>query len=432
MLLMIPCGKRARFRFTTAAAFMAVALASQGASKQKPDPGPQPNTRIEVEPLGFTAPNRAYFSYRYSTMTLDFIDKDRLLFTFRDNGLMRRLPGDPADDQDQTIHAIVLDIATGKPIEEARWRMHDRDRYLWPLRDGKFLVRQRNSLYLTDSRLELRPYLDFDTTLQAVVIAPDRKLMVLEVQKFVTPDAGDDSTGQKPPSLDAPASDKPPVRQKRTRIDMLHPGEHTILAESDARHPIDLPMVEDGFLGLLAGKDPNKWMIRKQGLHGDPTIIAEVRSSCTPTLMSVSKTVALSVGCPPSGGGDHVINAVSTMGGVLWQDLWKQRYIWPTFDYAEDGSRFAYSSLEVNRVIGTMDVFGGDDVIAQMVGVFDTETGKLVMAKDATPIMSAGHNYTLTSDGHRFAILREGAIEIYDLPPVTVPAPPSTTQKAKK
>jgi hypothetical protein len=61
-------------------------------------------------------------------------------------------------------------------------------------------------------------------------------------------------------------------------------------------------------------------------------------------------------------------------------------------------------------------------VQGQMVGVFDTETGKLQLVKNATPALSAGHNYALTADGSRFAILRDGALEVYDLPP----APPAS------
>jgi len=50
--------------------------------------------------------------------------------------------------------------------------------------------------------------------------------------------------------------------------------------------------------------------------------------------------------------------------------------------------------------------------------------------KTATPILSAGQNYALSADGRRFAILREGAIEIYDLPPVSVPESlPAETSK---
>jgi hypothetical protein len=38
--------------------------------------------------------------------------------------------------------------------------------------------------------------------------------------------------------------------------------------------------------------------------------------------------------------------------------------------------------------------------------------------KDASPVLSAGQNFALSADGRRFAILRNGAIEVYDLPPV--------------
>jgi len=391
-------------------------IASQGETKRKPETGPPPSVRIEVAALGYVPPSRAYLSYRYSTATLDFIDDDRLLFTFRDAGLMHRVPGDPPGDEDQVIDADVLDIPSGKVVEHSEWRMHDRSQYLWPLRNGQFIVRQRNSLYLTDSHLELQPYIQFDAPLQAVEIAPDRNLMVLEVQKFVASD---------PDPASLTGSDSifgPTPRRKRIALMVMHPGERTILAQSETRTSVDLPLVENGFLSLLEGKDPTRWVIRREVFHSDPQTVTELNSSCAPILISVSSDVALAVGCPAKGGSDHMVSAISLTGQVLWQDRWKQRYIWPTFDCAQDGSRFAFGSLEMNRDVGFMDAFGQDDVVAQMVGVFDTHTGKMLLAKDASPVLSAGQNYALSRDGRRFAILREGAIEIYDLPPVAVDA----------
>lgn len=401
-----------------------ITLAFAKDSKRKPDPGPPPNVRIEVGPLGFVAPSGAYLTYRYSSATLDFIDNDHLLFSFRDAGLMHRVPGDPIEDEDQVIHAEVLDIQTGKLVEQNQWRMHDRQRYLWALADGQFLIRQRNSLYLTDRHLELRPYLQFDSPLQAVEVAPDRKLLVVEVQKIV---AGDPDP---PNPLNAgPLAGLAPPRRKRTAVFVLRPGEHTILAQSEARTSVALPLVENGYLSVLEGKDPSRWVIRREALHGDPQTLTELKSSCAPELITVSKEVTLALGCPPKGGSDHMVSAISLSGQVLWQDRWKQRYVWPTFSYAQEGSRFAFGSLEINRDISFMDVFGQDDVVAQMVGVFDTKTGKLAMVKDASPVLSAGHNYALSSDGRRFAVLRDGAIEVYDLPAVAaepVSTPPSS------
>jgi len=412
---MVLCGQSVRLALLALALLGNAAAAYSGDAKRKPDTGPPPAVRIEVAPLGFVAPSRAYLSFRYSTITVDFIDNDHLLFTFRDAGLMHRIPGDPAGDEDQAIRAVVLDIKSGKPVAETQWRMHDRQRYLWALRDGSFMVRQRNSLFLTDKRLELRPYLEFDAPLQAIEVAPDRRLMVVELQKLAPPDK-EPSNPIESSSIFGPA----PPRRKRTAVLVLRPGERTVLAQSETRSSVDLPLLADSFLSLLEGRDPGSWIIQKQALHSDPETLTQFKSSCLPTLFTVSDAVTLAIGCPPKGGGDHLVSAVSSTGQVLWQDKWKQRYIWPTFDYAEDGSRFAFSSLELNRDIGFMDYFGADDVQAQMVGVFDTQSGKLELTKDASPVVSAGHNYALSRDGRRFAILRDGAIEIYDLPPVAL------------
>jgi len=51
---------------------------------------------IPVGPLGFVPPNPTYLSHRFSFTSLDFIDKDHLLFTFHVNTLLPRIPGDPA------------------------------------------------------------------------------------------------------------------------------------------------------------------------------------------------------------------------------------------------------------------------------------------------------------------------------------------------
>jgi hypothetical protein len=64
--------------------------------------------------------------------------------------------------------------------------------------------------------------------------------------------------------------------------------------------------------------------------------------------------------------------------------------------------------------------------------VYDTESGKLVLVRDASPVLTAGQNVALSLDGKRFAILRNGAIEVYDLPPVTPAAPKKAEMVAKK
>jgi len=380
---------------------------------------PPPVERIAVGPLGFVAPSPNYLSTRASFATLNFIDKDHLLFTFHVNTLLRRIPGDSPDDDDQLIHAVVLEIKTGKVLRQADWRMHDRGRYLWALRDGQFLVRVRNALFLTDKSLELRPYLKFATSLQGVEVSPGRGLLMVEVKEYLsapTSAAEGDGEARLPPSLNSPNG----VRQFRTQMALVRPGERKVLGQVEFLNPAYVPLLENGVLDLDEGKKPKDWVIKREMLDKTTAVIGMVKSSCAPQLVALSADVVLAQNCPVRGGGGNAVSALSISGGLLWQALWESKYVWPQFESAEDGSRFAYESLETSRPMAGFDSPDGENVVSQPVGVFDTKTGKLALVKDASPILSAGQNFALSADGRRFAILRKGAIEVYDLPPVVV------------
>jgi hypothetical protein len=65
--------------------------------KGKPlqDHGPDKSTfpaafTVPVDPLGFSAPGAIYLGERSALVSLDFLDEDRLLFTFRVPGLLHR------------------------------------------------------------------------------------------------------------------------------------------------------------------------------------------------------------------------------------------------------------------------------------------------------------------------------------------------------
>jgi len=385
---------------------------------QKSESESVPAVRISVAPLGYSPPSAAYMSYRFSSASLSFLDADHLLFTFRTAGLLKRLPDDPPEDEDQNIHAVVLNIATGKAEREIDWRMHDHERYLWMLSGGRFLVRVRNALFLSDSSLQLNPYLASSTKLRAVQLSPDRSRLLVEAEKTEEPQpiAGDESAA--------------PKKTKMLKIVILKTETREALVASESRRPVAIPMVAEGFIEAIPGKENGEWIIRQVPFKGDPKIIAEIKSACDPTITMLNGSVALTSSCSRNSGDNHQVTAVSSDGRQLWQQWWESRYVWPTYEYAENGRRFAFSSLQVNRALGTFEPVESSDVVAQMVGIFDVETGKLAFVKTATPILSAGQNYALSADGRRFAILREGAIEIYDLPPVSVPESlPAETSK---
>ena len=122
------------------------------------EPSLPPAFSIPIEPLGFSAPSSNYMGARNSMVSLDFLDENRLLFTFRIPGLMHRDQLNTDDNNERQIRAVVLSLPKGTVEAQATWTVHDLVRYLWPLDNGHFLVRDRNNLLDGDATLTLKPY----------------------------------------------------------------------------------------------------------------------------------------------------------------------------------------------------------------------------------------------------------------------------------
>ncbi|MGH9591630.1 MAG: hypothetical protein ACRD5L_00960, partial [Bryobacteraceae bacterium] len=139
----------------------------------------QPALTIAAEPLGFAAPGEFYLGMRNSLVSLDFLDEDRLLFTFRVPGLMRRPESKEADpDAVREIRALVLGLPKGNVEAEQVWTIHDRDQYLYQLSGGQFLLRDEDQLKLGDASLQLKPWLKFPGHVVWVELDPSRQLVV--------------------------------------------------------------------------------------------------------------------------------------------------------------------------------------------------------------------------------------------------------------
>ena len=64
-------------------------------------------------------------------------------------------------DDERQIRAVVLALPTERSTAEALWTVHDRVRYLWMLKDGHFLLRDRDGLEQGDATLEPEAVLHF-------------------------------------------------------------------------------------------------------------------------------------------------------------------------------------------------------------------------------------------------------------------------------
>lgn len=428
---------RTLLRTAAMLAFSLPLIASAAASKKPASAPPplHPAASIPTQPLGFEAPSLFYMAERPSSLSLDFIDANHLLFTFRINALIQRKPGnDQPGDQDQVIQADVLDISTGKVVKTARWTMHDHERYLWPLGHGKFLIRTGNTLYQTGSSLILRPFLTPAHPLTLVNVSPGRKYLSVETEVPADPASLAPEVDLQGNLLDQP---------RHVNLSVYQTSDLKLLFRMQIPHASEVPVMDNGFLELLSAT-PQKgkgslWLIREvqfQDLANRADLPATLprtdvltfQSECTPSLLPLSGSVVLT-GCAGDGA-DHEMTAINLSGKQLWQQWWQARYTWHTLAYDAGGTRFALGSLMTSQPLIALTQASVSDVERQLIGVFDTDTGKLVLVRDANPIVSAGQNFALSANGRRFAILRNQAIEIYNLPPIS--KAPQTAKKAAR
>lgn len=400
----------------------AILLASTAhAASAKAKAGPQPALALPVAALGYHPQSPSILLARFSTNSLDFIDEDHLLLTFRNIGLMKRAPDTAPRDEDQTIHAIVLEVPSGKVIRSADWRMHDHGRYLWPLHDGTFLVRQRDTLFRIGQRLELLPYMEAPARLQGVQPSPDGKLLVIQLDKEKHSPAEHQRLVQQ--ALDADA----PMPREDVSVLVVNAATAAVLAHTQAARPVNLPLMGNGYLETLPAKQDH-WQLTYLPFLGEKKLFGDVLSTCSPTIVAATPAVSLLITCHARTD-DHLVQAINADGKLLWESWWANNQIWPAFANSRDGSRFAVSRLRATHGVNALDAIGDDDIKGQALQVLDPIGGSILLSVNVTPAVSSAENFALSPSGNKFAVLTADAIEIYNVPP---PAAPSAEPEKKR
>lgn len=398
-------------------------------------PSLPPAITIPIDPLGFTAPGAIYLGARNALVSLDFIDENRLLFTFRVPGLLHRETGDNADGDEREIRAVVLTLPKGAIETESSWTVHDRVRYLWMLADGHFLVRDRNSLSEGDATLALKPYLDFPGSLLWLELDPTEQFLVTNSHEPVPApqkSATAASTGQSgasptpaagsAPDQDSDAGGAPP--EYVLRILQRKSGQVSLV--SRVRSAVHLPVNSLGYLENLRGKG-TQWTLDMNYFAGGTRMLGSVDSVCEPDDNFVSEQEILVTGCGPQG--ETKLVAMTTGGRTLWVSGAPSTEIWPQLTIAANGSRLAWATLDATHAVNSYSPMDADDIKEQSVTVFNAANGDIALVSPLSPIFDAGGNIAISPSGRRVALINGSAIQVFDLPePPSLPAAPTAAR----
>jgi hypothetical protein len=386
----------------------------------------QPSFAIPAEPLGFSSPGDFYLGLRNSLVSLDFLDEDHLLFTFRVPALIRREGSNNETHDERRIRAVVIRLPSGAIEAETVWAVHDHAHYLYMLDHGQFLLRDRSTLLLGDPSLQLKPFLNFPGPVLWVELDPSRQYLVTGSEE---PRGHKTAAGEVPSPATAAArvdTDQAPAGDESEMVlRILRRSDGKVMLVSHIRSAVHLPINDEGYLESLRGRGSG-WDLNFNHFDGGSTILGKVDSVCSPLLDFISPSEFLITTCGPSG--EPRLVAMSTSGQRLWEDPSLGPSVWPLLVPGQSGSRIARETLLANHSVNASAPLGTEDIKGQDVQILDAASGKVVLRAAASPVLDAGGNVAISPSARRIAVLMEGGIQVFDLP--APPAIPDSTTQA--
>jgi hypothetical protein len=406
----------------------------------------KPWAQISLDSLGFPGVSGPLLVSGSSVLTVNFVDSHRLLVTFELRKLVPRLAHDPEDHEDRLVGGEIVDLPGGKIEARTEWHMHDHGRYLWNLGEGRFLLRIGERLYTMTPGSPAKDGDGFTRTLfpsrpvkpSLVVVSGDGGVVTLETVY----DAPEEDGRTKVVLGDEDTAESP---NAKTVIDFFRIGTDgtgavtvTPAGHLGAAAPVLLPVDADGY--LWASQTLTGWAMTFDTFGGKTIKLGTIQSSCFPRLVMTSRSEFVALTCQ---GSDDRIKVASY--GLDGTDAWEETvgdFELPGFAFAPAAGRFAMSGTSpTGDNEGT--VLGGPYQGArQEVRVYQNGSGDLLLRVQCSPGFKTAENFDLSGDGMLAAVVRDGGISVYKLPPLTKKdrddmaeiasyAPPTSTAEVK-
>lgn len=405
--------------FFAHAAMVLLALPAMGADKKPVAAGPVPAMQFDMRSYGFQRISMRVLASGRSLISVNFAGPDKLLVSFATRKLMKRDPNQTEDEHDHEVHAVLLQLPSGKLLAETDWRLHDDGPYLWPISNGRFLLRERSRMRMLDP-VRAQPGAELLSTpvfeasngqkLFFVDVTADGNMVELQTKRGHL--IGDDLDLQGDP--DVKRSNKTLVRFYA--IDPVANELH-LKGRAETDKLFGPPYNADGFLGV-SQDDGTHWGFDFHFFKaGNDKELAGLETSCAPDAIFLSATRFLASAC--RGGIVHNMMGVLDLSGhVLWLNR-RSSALWPALYSAPAAGRFAVRRTQTEAADTSVPGEADGAAFSQDVSVLRTATGEELFKVNIIPPIRTMQNFALSADGLQLVVWNDDTVEVYNLPPLT-------------
>lgn len=392
-----------------------------------------PAVRIPLDSLGFEPQSSQFLAAGSSMLTVNYVDSTHLLFTFAVHRLMERIPNDPPDDDDRTVEAVLVELPSGRVLARTDWRFHDNGQYLWSLGHGRFLLRTRDTLttfaplanLASGQPFRQRDFLTTNRRIGVVLLSPEADLLIVETAERTpsVPAAPAPLFGPTPKPTPQPIGrpgDPDPVTLSLYRLSLPDSGDRVeadLAGIARATHFGELAAMGAGHLAVV-DEGRQEWGFDFHPFNGKVKELAPFASTCDPTPRFVSSSEFVAFGCH-TGDSPQVLGGFNLRGDEMWEQNLFGDYVATFMTYAPESGRFALGRVMGDAPADTLEQGSTAGITGQNIIVYQMESGKQLLHTDCSPVARAGQNFALSPDGMGLVVVRENALEIFPLPPLS-------------
>jgi hypothetical protein len=408
---------------------LTIAPATRASGPERTPKSSDQPLRLSLEELGFQPISKEFLLNGSSMFTLHYVDDKHLLLTFVVKKLIPRLPDEPPDDMDRTVEAVLLELPTANVLARTNWHLHDHAQYLWSLGHGHFLLRIRDNLTtfaplanLSTGSFTQHPFLTSqDRRIAAVIVSPDGDFLTIESIKRKPPEEKAKTPLFGPtPTAEPELGERDSVLIHFFRLHLADgpaPVKPHFAGVVQSHRVGDVPATTAGYLAVV-DQGHRQWAFDFHSYAGKKDELSPFDSSCPPAPIFVSHSEFIAFGCRNSQNMQQV-GGFNTRGEEMWEQGLYGDFIAPHLGFAPSAGRFALSRILLRTSAVPDQPISADEVNAQTVIVYQTNTGKQLLRADCSPVERAGQNFAFSPDGLSLAVVHADAIEIYSLPPLT-------------
>ena len=237
-----------------------------------------------LPPLGYRPRLRRLLADFEQDVALAWLAPDQLLFAFNSHPLVQR--GIQAPQTTRVIHAVLLSVSSHAVLRSVDWTIQDPERFLWQLDSSRVLVHAADQLRIYSSGLQLERTIPLRGALRFVRISPDGASILIGTLR-------ERHSKQLHARLREALGSEPEEDVEITVFDRTFQAVSTGVAASTLTPPT---LLNEGQVALRPQPEGD-YRISIVGSQNTSTTVARFRSTCVPSVSSISPDLLFLVSC---------------------------------------------------------------------------------------------------------------------------------------